>query len=271
MNAHKKILVLFMMFAVLSGGLISSSAEAKLYSKEITYQADVSLKGFLIHDDGTKELRPAVIVIHEWWGHNDYARKRATMLAKQGYIAFALDMFGDGKNTTHPDQAMGFVKETTANFETAKLRFDAAKNFLKKYPFVDPKRIAVIGYCFGGGTALNLARLGEDVQAVASFHGSLESSFKAKRRKTTAKLLILNGAADPMVTPEAVTAFKKEMDKAKVDYEFVNYPGVKHAFTNPAATKLGKTYNLPLVYDAKADADSWQRLTSFLKTVFEKK
>lgn len=248
----------------------ASVANAKLYSKEVSYQADVPLKGFIIHDDGTKELRPVVIVIHEWWGHNDYARKRATMLAKEGYIAFALDMFGDGKTANHPDQAMGFVKEATAKAATSKIRFDAALALIKKYPFADPKKIAVIGYCFGGGTALTMARLGEDLKGVASFHGGLTSPVKAKKNKVKAKLLVLNGADDPMVTADAVSAFKSEMDKANVSYEFVNYPGVTHAFTNPSATLLGKKFGLPLKYDAKADRDSWMRLTVFLKDVFAK-
>jgi len=238
-------------------------------TQEVEYEADgVKMKGFLAYPDVRNRRDPAVIVVHEWWGHNDYARSRAKQLAKLGYVALAIDMFGEGKTAMHPDDAKKFAAEATKNFETAKSRFNAAVDFLKQQPQVEPEKIAAIGYCFGGGVVLNMARQGADLRGVASFHGSLVPVKPAERETLKAKIAVFNGADDAMVTVEQIAAFKKEMADAGADYLFINYPGAKHSFTNPAADRYAKQFNLDLAYDRRADSRSWAELQKFLKRAF---
>jgi len=244
-------------------------AAPKIEGKKVEYTAGgVTMKGYLAYDAKMKGKRPGVLVVHEWWGHNEYARKRARMLAELGYTALAVDMYGDGKQAMHPDDAGKFAAEVMKNFDTGKARFLAAEDFLKKQPSVDPARIAAIGYCFGGGVVLNMARQGADLKGVASFHGSLATVKPAEPGMVTAKLRVYNGADDKFTTPEAIEAFKKEMTDAKVDFQFINYPGAVHSFTNPEATKLGKKFNLPLAYNADADKKSWEDMKVFFADIF---
>jgi len=226
------------------------------------------MKGYLAYDKSVEGKRPGVIVVHEWWGNNAYARKRADMLAGLGYTAFALDMYGDGKQAEHPGDAGKFAGAVNANMEGAKARFLAAMKVLQDNPTADATKIAAIGYCFGGGIVLNMARLGIDLKGVASFHGSLGTQNPAKKGVVKAKLMVCHGEADPFTTPEQLAAFKKEMADAGVDMKLVSYPGAKHAFTNPDATALGKKFNLPLEYNEAADEASWQELQTFLKAIF---
>jgi len=228
------------------------------------------MKGYLAYDENIKGKRPGVLVVHEWWGQNEYARTRARMLAERGYTALAVDMYGEGKTATHPDDAAKFSSETMKNFPVAKERFEAAMKFLKKQGTVDPTRIAAIGYCFGGGVVLNMARQGEDLKAVASFHGSLAAVRPAQTGKVKAKIRVYNGEDDKFNTQEAIDAFVKEMRGAKVDFQFINYPGAVHSFTNPDATELGKKFGLPLAYNADADARSWADMNNFFAEVFKK-
>jgi len=251
--------------------MISSQvfAAKKIEGKQVEYTAGgVTMKGYLAYDANIKGKRPGVLVVHEWWGHNAYARKRARMLAELGYTALAVDMYGDGKQAMHPNDAGKFAGEVMKNFDTGKARFLAAEDFLKKQPFVDPTRIAAIGYCFGGGVVLNMARQGADLKGVASFHGSLAAVKPAQTGMVTAKLRVYNGADDKFTTPEAIEAFKKEMTDAKADFQFINYPGAVHSFTNPEATKLGKKFNLPMVYNADADKKSWEDMKRFFTDIF---
>ena len=245
------------------------SAYASVLGKEVAYQANgVTMKGYLAYDDAKKGKRPGVLVVHEWWGHNDYARKRARMLAELGYTALAVDMYGDGKTAAHPKDAGAFAGEVKKNMDMATARFQAAKTLLARHEMVDSKYIAAIGYCFGGGIVLEMARRGLDLDAVVSFHGSLTTQSPAQPGQVTAKVLVCNGAADPFVKLEQITAFKKEMKNAKVNYEFKSYPDAKHAFTNPAADEKGKTFNIPLAYNEAADKQSWSDMKSFLNKVF---
>ncbi len=266
-RAYVVVLVVAMVCAV-SNAVI---AAPKVAGKPVEYSAaGVTLKGYLAYDENDKGKRPGVLVVHEWWGHNEYARKRAMMLAELGYTALAVDMYGDGKTATHPDDAGKFSSETMKNFPAAKERFQAAIDFLKKQPSVDPGKIAAIGYCFGGGVVLNMARQGVDLRGVASFHGSLAAVQPAQPGGVKAKVRVYNGADDKFVPGEAIAAFKKEMDDAKVDYRFISLPGAVHSFTNPDATELGKKFNLPLAYNEKADKDSWEDMTKFFKELFSK-
>lgn len=258
----------FIWFVLLSAFAVT--VQAKVVTKEVTYSADgLNLKGYLAYDDTQKDKRPGVLVVHEWWGQTEYIRKRARMLAELGYVALALDMYGDGKQAVHPEDASKFSSEVMKNLDVAEQRFMAALTLLQQQPQTDKQRVAAIGYCFGGGVVLAMARRGVDLDGVASFHGGLGAGAPAAPGKVKARVLVLNGADDPFVKPEQITAFKQEMEAAGADYEFVNYPGAKHAFTNPAATENGKKFHLPLQYNEKADKESWQKLQSFFQQIFK--
>lgn len=244
-------------------------AAPNIQSEEVTYKAgDTTLEGYIAWDANKEGPRPGVLVVHQWWGHGDYVRRRARMLAELGYTALALDMYGDGKYADHPEDAMKFMNETIANIDVAKERFIAAYELLKQHGTTNPNDIAAIGYCFGGAVVLHMARFGVDLDGVVSFHGNLATEAPAKKGAVKGKLLVLHGAEDPMVPPEQVAAFKKEMDTAEVDYTFIAYPGAKHAFTDEAATENGKKHKLPLEYDAKADQQSWAEMSKFFEGLY---
>ncbi|MBI5462369.1 MAG: dienelactone hydrolase family protein [Gammaproteobacteria bacterium] len=249
--------------------LIASVAHAEIKTQVIEYQVGAArMTGYLAYDDAIQGSRPGVLVVHEWWGHNAYARKRAEMLAQLGYTAFALDMYGDGKVADHPDNAMAFMQAVTNNLPEAERRFAAARAVLERQPSVDKRHIAAIGYCFGGGMVLHMARAGMGLDAVASFHGALGTQTPARAGQVKARVLVFNGADDVMSTAEQVQAFEKEMRAANVNYELVNYSGVMHGFTNPEADDFAKRFNMPLAYNAQADAASWTRMQAFLKSAF---
>ena len=192
------------------------------------------------------------------------------MLAELGYTALAADMYGEGKQAMHPDDAKAFSSELMKNFDDTKARFLAAMEFLKQQPSVDPNRIAAIGYCMGGGVVLNMARQGVDLKGVASFHGSLTAVKPAQPGGVKAKVLVLHGADDKFIPPEQIEAFKQEMKSAGVDFQFISYPGAVHSFTNPEADEFGKKYNMPIAYNAQADQKSWDELKKFLSMIFKK-
>jgi len=244
-------------------------APAGVHGEEVTYTSGkTTLKGYLAYDKSKKGKRPGVLVVHEWWGHNNYARKRARMLAKLGYVALALDMYGAGKNTGHPKDAKKFMMAVFKNMKEGENRFKAAKAVLEKHAMTDTQKIAAIGYCFGGAIVLHMARTGLALKGVASFHGNLKANVKAKKGSVKAEVLVLNGAADPFVSAKSIKAFKKEMKKLKIKYKFVNYPGAKHAFTNPEATAKGKKFKIPLAYQKEADEKSWAEMKTFFTRIF---
>lgn len=247
----------------------STITQAEIRTQTVDYKAgDTVLKGFLAYDDSIKTKRPGVLVVHEWWGHNKYARKRARMLAKLGYTAFALDMYGDGKQASHPEDAGKFSTEVRQNRDMAKARFQAAMSVLQQHSTTSAEQIAAIGYCFGGAVVLEMARAGLDLDGVVSFHGTLDTANPAQPGKIKAKLLIANGEADPFISPESIEQFKKEMDNAGADYQFNSYPEAKHSFTNPDADLFGEKFNLPLQYNKNADQQSWSDMKAFLKDIF---
>jgi len=246
-------------------------AAPKIEGKQVEYTAGgVTLKGYLAYDENVVGKRPGVLVVHEWWGQNEYVRKRARMLAELGYTALALDMYGEGKLAAHPDDAGKFSSEVMKNLPVAKDRFLAALELLKKQPTVDPANIAAIGYCFGGGVVLNMARQGIDLKGVASFHGSLAVVKPDKPEKIKAAVRVYNGADDKFVPAAAIEALKKEMAEQKVNFQFMNIPGAVHSFTNPDATEAGKKFNMPIAYNAAADKASWEDLQKFFKEIFKK-
>lgn len=246
--------------------------KASVKGEEVTYEADgVKLKGYIAWDEAIKGERPGVLVVHEWWGHNEYARKRARMLASLGYTALAVDMYGDGKQAKHPDDAKKFMMEVFDNMPDGEKRFVAAEKFLDEHVTTKPEKTAAVGYCFGGAVVLHMARKGADLAAVASFHGNLSTKAPAKKGDIKGTILVANGEADPMVDEAQIEGFKKEMEAAEVKMRFVSYPDAKHAFTNPDATQLGKEFELPLAYDKSADEQSWEELRMFLNSAFAAK
>ncbi|MGE5239320.1 MAG: dienelactone hydrolase family protein [Chloroflexota bacterium] len=267
----RRLLIAALVCGLVALSLNTALAAPKVVGKAVEYKADgVVMKGYLAYDERMQGKRPGVIVVHEWWGLNEYAKKRARMLAQLGYTALAVDMYGDGKTAAHPDDAGKFSSEVMKNFDLGKARFNAAMDFLKQQPTVDPSRIAAIGYCFGGAVVLNMARQGADLRGVVSFHGNLSAVKPAEPGSVKAKVLVFNGADDPMTTADQIAAFKAEMKKAGVDYKFVNFPGAKHSFTNPEADEYAKRFNFSaLAYNAEADKKSWAEMKKFLKAIFK--
>src|SRR5213593_1624170 len=250
--------------------LLSLSANlpktATVKTRELEYPAgDAVLQGFIAWDDAARGRRPGVLVVHEWWGHNEHARNQARRLAEAGYVGFALDMYGKGKVTTHPQDAQAFVAEVTKDPAVLAARFNAALEQLKRDPHVDTTRIAAIGYCFGGAVVLDMARAGAPLAAVVTFHGALATKTPAQPGKVKARVLVLAGDADPFVPPEQVEAFRQEMRAAGARFEVVTFPGAKHGFTNPDAGKFGMD---ALAYNADADRESWAALLKLFKDVW---
>jgi len=237
---------------------IGTAATAEIKTREIEYtQGETTLQGYLAWNDSLPGKRPGVLVVHEWWGHNAHARRQAERLARAGYVSFALDMYGKGKVTTHPNEAQAFMAEAAKDPAAMEARFEAARATLVADPHVDPSRLAAIGYCFGGAVVLGQARAGADLKAVASFHGSLGTDHPAQLGKVKARLLVMTGADDPFVPPAAVAAFEKEMKAAGAKAQVIRYPGAKHSFTNPEAEKAGMK---ELAYNADADRKSWEAM-----------
>ncbi len=256
--------------AAVLAAFLSSSLQASIKTQEVSYSVgNTTMKGFLAWDDTTPAKRPGILVVHEWWGLNDYARSRAKQLAELGYTAFAVDIYGDGKAAEHPKDAGALAASVMKDPQVALARLQAALDVLKSQPTVDPEKIAAIGYCMGGAIVLNAVRQGMDLDAVASFHGSLGGLMPIKG-PMKAKILVCHGAADSFNPPEKVAAFQEEMTGAKADFKFIAYPGAKHGFTNPAADELGKKFQLDIAYNADADTNSWKELQKLLQAVFPK-
>ncbi|MFL5784952.1 MAG: dienelactone hydrolase family protein [Bacteriovoracaceae bacterium] len=234
------------------------------YSPIISYQEEG--KTFESSVSLPKEMKdkvPLIVIVHEWWGRNDYIMKRSQMLNDIGYATLPVDLYGNGQVVQTPQEATALATPFYQNPMMGVERLNKYISMAQKDPHVDASQIYVIGYCFGGTQALNLARSGADVKGVVSFHGGLESSLKSQGIK--AKVLAMNGLADKMVPAKQRTGFEKEMKDLKADYKIVNYKGAMHAFTNPNATAIGKQYKIPIAYNKKADEDSWKQLMEFLK------
>jgi dienelactone hydrolase len=250
---------------------LAFNTHAAIQTKEVTYKAgDTTLKGFVAWDDAIKGKTPGVLVAHEFWGLNDYARVRAKKIAQLGYTALALDMYGDGKWSAHPKEAGEMFQAVMGDAALRTARFNAALEALKQQPTVDASHIGAIGYCMGGAVVLQAARAGTDLDVVASFHGALGAKERANKGDIKATVLVFNGEADSFVPAEQVAALKQEMKDADADFTYVGYPGVKHSFTNPGADKIAKEFGMDIAYDARADADSWSKLQPALKAAFAK-
>ncbi len=250
---------------------LTLAAEAALVTEPVEYRAgDTLMRGYLAYDDATEGKRPGVLVVHEWWGHNEYARSRAEKLAGMGYTALAVDMYGEGKQADHPKDAGAFAGEVKKNMAVAEARFLAAYELLAKHPTVAGEDISAIGYCFGGGIVLEMARRGVDLDLVGSFHGSLPSDEPVVPGKVKAEVRVYNGADDPFVKQEHIDTFIKEMKGGSVNYRFMNLEGAKHSFTNPGADAFGEKFSLPLEYNAAADKASWEDFSEALRTMYQR-
>ncbi|WP_410209716.1 dienelactone hydrolase family protein [Aquirhabdus sp.] len=264
---------LFKAALALATGLYGSAALAAIQSKEIPYTAadGTKLVSYYVYDDAIKTKRPGILVVHEWWGLNDYARKRATQLAKLGYAALAIDMYGDGKHTEKASEAMEMMHGVFNDASTSMTRAKAGLELLEAQPQVDTSKIGAIGYCFGGKIVLDMARAGLPLAGVASFHGVLATATPAQASVVKAKILVLHGEADTMVKPAEVDAFKAEMKAGNVPYQFISYPNAKHGFSSPAADRLGKENMIDVGYNAAADKKSWHDMRVFFDSVFGEK
>lgn len=250
--------------------LCSGTAWSAVVESAVEYtDGETPMRGYLYYDDAVEGQRPGVLVVHEWWGLNDYARRRARMLAEQGYVALAVDMYGEGKQAAHPQDAAAFASAVMEDLPTGRTRLRAARLFLEAQPQTDPYRIAAIGYCFGGAVVLSVARQGDDLKLVASFHGSLKTESPASPGGVLARVLVYHGGADAMISAEEVETFRNEMKEAEADFDVVVYPGAKHSFTVPEADAKAAEFGLPIGYDAAADPSSWANLLENLARVFK--
>lgn len=241
-------------------------AVAEVRTERVEYRdGDVELAGHLAWDDAIDGPRPGVLVVHEWWGLNDYARQRVEQLADMGYVAFALDMYGAGKQTEHPAEARQWATQIRSNVDAWQSRAEAGLDVLRSNELVDRQRIAAIGYCFGGSTVLQMALSGADLRGVASFHGALPEATPEQAEQVQAKMLICHGAADGFVPEEAIDKFRATLEAADVDYMLVYYGGARHSFTVPTADEHGID---GLAYQAEADRRSWQQLQLFFDEIF---
>lgn len=248
--------------------LLSQLANAGVQSREVEYRHDdVPLRGVLYWDDAIEGKRPGVLVVHEWWGLNDYARKRARMLAELGYVAFAADMYGNEQVTSTPAQASEWMQEVTADVEGWRERAALGLQQLQQNGLVADGQLAAIGYCFGGATVLQMAYANAPVKGVVSFHGAMPAAPEESWGKIGPAILVLHGQADTFVAPEVVSNFRDKLEQSGADWEMNTYGGARHGFTNPDAGSFGIDN---LAYDASADKRSWARMQAFFAELFER-
>ncbi|MGO9478235.1 MAG: dienelactone hydrolase family protein [Limisphaerales bacterium] len=243
------------------------SVHAAIQTKTVEYkQGDTILEGFVAYDDAIKGPRPGILVVHQWLGLTDYEKHRAEMLAQLGYVAFCADIYGKGVRPQNTQEAGAQAGKYKSDRQLLRARVNAGLEALRQQPLVDPKRIAAIGYCFGGTTVIELARSGADVAGVVSFHGGLDSPTPADGKNIKCKVLVCHGADDPFEKPEDLAAFENEMRDAKVDWELIKYGGAVHSFTQPMA---GNDNSKGAAYNEKADKRSWEAMKQFLAEIFK--
>jgi len=243
-----------------------SSDSLKVENLEYSVQG-TQYKAYVTYDSAKTERLPVVYIFPEWWGMNDYVKGRASQIAKLGYMAIVVDMFGNATEVDNPKDAQELTSPIYQNPLSAKEIFEGVMAKAQTLPQADVDKSAAIGYCFGGAMALNMARMGEPLKGVVSFHGNLETGVRAQTNQIP--MLVLNGEADENISKDEIAAFKKEMDSAGVNYSFINYPEALHSFTNPEATKVGEKYGMKVAYNENADKESWQEMKSFLNKVLK--
>jgi len=257
----RRILIAWAVWAVAAG-----TVHAALETHDVDYEhGDTELEGYLAYDTAFHGLRPGVLVVHEWKGLNDYAKGRAEELAQLGYIAFAADMYGKGVTANDHQAAAQLSGIYRSDRQLMRERAKAGLAVLRQHELVDERRLGAIGYCFGGTTVLELARSGEDLKGVVSFHGGLDTPHPEDAQQIRGKVLVLHGAEDAFSPMEAVDALEREMQEAGVDYRIVLYPGAVHSFTVPTA---GDDPSTGMAYDPEADRQSWLEMLSFFDEIF---
>ncbi|MFC1821582.1 dienelactone hydrolase family protein [Thermodesulfobacteriota bacterium] len=262
----KKNMIVSIVLTALCVLALNAQTQAGLIAEKVEYRHENTvLQGYLAYDDGVAGPRPGVLVVHEWWGLNEHAKRKAEQLAEAGYVALALDMYGEGKKTQHPKQAgewAGFVRK---NQKIGRERFMAGYTLLRNHKLTLENNIAAIGYCFGGNVVLSMALHGMPLRGVVSFHGSLPLA-QAEPNSVKAKILVCHGADDPTIKPDQIATFQENLRKAGADWQFIFYGGAKHSFTNPEADKHG----IPVLgYNRNADMRSWQAMIAFFNEIFK--
>lgn len=241
---------------------------AEIVTKKVEYyEGNTVLEGYLAYDNAVQGKRPGVLVVHEWTGLGDYVKGRAEQLATLGYVAFAVDIYGKGVRPKNSDEAGAQASIYRKDRPLMRRRVTAGLDYLKTNEFVDLNRIAAIGYCFGGGVALELARSGANIAGVVVFHGSLDTPTPEDAKNIKCRVLVLHGADDPYVTPEQMAAFEKEMRDARVDWQLVKFGGAVHSFSNPAS---GNDPSKGVAYNGSADRRSWEAMKTFFGEIFAK-
>ncbi len=259
--------LIILIVAIISFGFKEKDKKSMIKEENITYSIDnKEFKGFISYNQSIKGKRPAVLIVHEWWGLTDYTKTRAIQLAKLGYIAFAVDMFGEGKIAANPTEAQALTAPFYADPQLAKAQLDAAIAKIKEYKQTDTTTIFAIGYCFGGSMVLNSAKLGIDLKGVVSFHGGLKG-VPADKELLKAKILVCHGGNDKFISEEDISIFRHQLDSIGADYKFIVYPNATHAYSNPASTAAGKRFNMPIEYNKPADLNSWNDMKLFFESL----
>ncbi len=252
---------------LLSSVLVPFMAGAAIEAQTVEYQhGETRLVGYLAYPKEAKGSLPGVLVVHEWMGLNDYAKRRAEQLAELGYVALAADIYGDGKVAAGIEEARELAGSFRSDRPLWRARVAAGLEALKAQPLVDSGKVAAIGYCFGGTAVLELARGGAEVAGVVSFHGGLDTPTPEDAKNIRAKVLVLHGADDPLVPDAQVTAFQQEMRQGGVDWQLIAYGGAVHGFTNPASGD--DPSGRGVAYHALADARSWMAMRQFFAELF---
>ncbi len=240
-----------------------------ILTSKIDYQVgDQSHQAYLAYDESINAPVPGVLIVHEWWGVNDYIIERAHQLAELGYVALAIDMYGNGVIAANTDEAGSLMTGVLDDMDKGTLALRAGYQVLLDQSLVDQEKTAAIGYCFGGAMVLHMARIGLPLSAVASFHGALGSFHTAEPGSIPARILVCHGEADSMVTMDDLASFKAEMDAAGADYEVNLYAGAKHGFSNPGADENASKYGIDVGYNSAADQASWQAMQTLYNGVF---
>lgn len=242
---------------------------ADIHTEEVTYAGDgIEMKGYIAWDSSKGGPRPGILVVHEWWGCNEYAHRRARMLAEAGYTGMALDLYGGGCTAANPDEAGELMNARIDDMEGTRARFMAALDTLKAHPSVDGDRTGAIGYCFGGGVVTHMARMGAPLNVTGSFHGAVGLAAMDGPDQVDCRVMVYNGEADVLIGEDQISGFKAQMEKTGAHYDFIQLPGALHGFSNPMASTNAKKYGLPLAYNALADESSWAHLLLTFEDVF---
>jgi dienelactone hydrolase len=252
--------------AIAACAMFSTMTHAAIKSEPVEYRVgDVTCKSVIVYDDTATGKRPGIAVYPEWWGMDDYAKHRAAMLAELGYVAIAVDLYGNGQTTSDPAEAGKLSGALKSDRKLLRERANAGLDQLKKNAHVDASKLGAIGYCFGGATAIELGRSGADVKGIVTFHAALDSPNPADGKNIKGRLLICHGGDDTFETPKDIEAFQQEMRENHVDWEMNVYGGAVHSFSNPSADKHG----IPgIAYNAKADQRSWAAMQAVFEQVF---